>query len=159
MVGMSIVIIWLSIDFIMRKAKGIENEVVAISGCNATLEWKIGTTYLDAVAHSINVINANGHKVAEKKAMKCKYEIDSSMYCEVRNTSIKEWRFVMAFFNVTQASTGKYTGQLKYGPRNEINVTTELTVIATSSQTSINKLMYQSNFVRNSTHEAESHVY
>ncbi|KAL3886304.1 hypothetical protein ACJMK2_026308 [Sinanodonta woodiana] len=123
-----LLIICLSMDFIMAKAR-FREDVVFISGCNATLEWILASTYKEAFVHSITVIDANGRKIAEKKDMTCQYEIDSSMYCEVRNTSNKEWKFVVVLHNVTQASSGNYTGRIKYGLRNEINSTIQLNVI------------------------------
>ncbi|KAL3886351.1 hypothetical protein ACJMK2_026350 [Sinanodonta woodiana] len=61
--------------------------------------------------------------------MNCKFVIDSSMYCEVRNTTNKEWRFVVVLFNVSQASSGYYTGEIKYGKKKPINSTIKLNVI------------------------------
>ncbi|KAL3886010.1 hypothetical protein ACJMK2_026036 [Sinanodonta woodiana] len=126
---MCVVIICISVDFIFGKARGRENEIVAITGCNATLEWIIATTYWEAYAHWITVINANGHAIAEKKDMTCKDVTDSSTYCEIRNTSNTEWRFIVVLSNVTQPMSGNYTGQIKYGPRNEINSTKRLIVL------------------------------
>ncbi|KAL3886009.1 hypothetical protein ACJMK2_026035 [Sinanodonta woodiana] len=124
---MSVIILWLSITYAMEEDNN--GDVVAILGCNVTLEWILGTTYWESFAHSITVINSNGHKIAEKKDMTCRYWIDSSMYCEIRNTSNKEWRFVVVLFNVTQSSSGNYTGEIKYGARKEIHSTIHLKVL------------------------------
>ncbi|KAL3886014.1 hypothetical protein ACJMK2_026040 [Sinanodonta woodiana] len=125
---MCMMIIWLSITYAMEDSKRVE-DVVSITGCNTTLEWLIASTYKEAFVRSITVTNANGRKIAEKKEMACQNGPDSSMYCEVRNTSNKEWKFVVVLFNVTQASGGNYTGHIKYGPRKE-NSTIQLKVIA-----------------------------
>ncbi|KAL3886219.1 hypothetical protein ACJMK2_026226 [Sinanodonta woodiana] len=123
---MILLIICVSMDFIMGNA--ISRDLVSIPGCTATLEWVLATTYKEALIRSISVINANGLKIAEKKEMTCQNGPDSSMYCEVRNTSNTEWRFVVVLFNVTQSSSGNYTGHIKYGPRKE-NSTIQLKVI------------------------------
>ncbi|KAL3886045.1 hypothetical protein ACJMK2_026068 [Sinanodonta woodiana] len=126
--AMILLIICISMDFIIVNAIRRE-EVVSIPGCNETLEWLLAETYQEAFVYSITVIDANGRKIAEKKDMTCQYVIDSSMYCDIRNTSNKEWTFAVVLFNVTRASSGNYTGQIKYGPRMEINSTVQLKVI------------------------------
>ncbi|KAL3886217.1 hypothetical protein ACJMK2_026224 [Sinanodonta woodiana] len=125
---MIILIICVSMDFIMGNAIGRE-DVVSIPGCNATLEWILASTYNEAFVKSIAVIDVNGRKVAEKKEMTCKNGPDPLMYCEVRNTSNKEWRFVVVLYNVTKASSGNYTGRIKYGPINERKSTIHLKVL------------------------------
>ncbi|KAL3886013.1 hypothetical protein ACJMK2_026039 [Sinanodonta woodiana] len=133
-----VMIIWLSIFNAMGDANRVE-DVVSIPGCNTTLEWILASTYKEAFVHSITVINADGLNIAEKKEMTCQNVIDSSMYCEVRNTSNKEWRFILVLYNITQASSGNYTGQIKYGPRTEINSTIQLKVIEKPKITEVQK--------------------
>ncbi|KAL3885994.1 hypothetical protein ACJMK2_026021 [Sinanodonta woodiana] len=122
-----VMIIWLRIIYVMGDAEIVEN-VISIPGCSTTLEWILAKNYNDAFVTSIIVINANGSKIAEKKDMTCKNGPDSSIYCEVRNISDKEWRFVVVLLNVTEANSGKYTGEIKYGSM-KINRTIQINVI------------------------------
>ncbi|KAK3597915.1 hypothetical protein CHS0354_042254 [Potamilus streckersoni] len=55
--------------------------------------------------------------------MKCQQVIiDTSMYCEVRNNSDKEWRLNVVLIKVTRAHSGKYMGNVKFGTRNETRI-------------------------------------
>ncbi|KAK3611158.1 hypothetical protein CHS0354_009623 [Potamilus streckersoni] len=108
-----------------------DDELFAIAGCNATLEWILEPVLSSGsigTLTTIDVFNARGVRIAWNEDGASGIMNDSSICSNILQHGEK-WLFSVVLVNVTPIHSGQYMGQITYGFLKEQNITKELIVI------------------------------